>query len=120
MKFKVWFFSPDLEKAVKGWGETSVILFATDVDQVLHKFRDMFPDPSVLLIEELPEFVFHDNVELRGDQSKESNFTMDPENPNFVEFFAFDGVVHQAHTSVWHKVAQTMFVWNGKFDWVGG
>ena len=78
---------------------------------------DAVPDAENLSVEEVSLFVYHDNVAMRGTQSKKGdNFTLDPKDSRWDEFFMFDGVVCAADLEVWHKAAQTMFVWNGKFD----
>jgi hypothetical protein len=120
MKFKVWFFSPELEHAVKGWGETNVTVFAANENETFSKFRAEFPDEGNVFrsIEVEPEFRFCDNVEMRGVRTKKTNFTLEPSNPHYEEFFTFEGVVHQAHPELWNRAAQTMLVWNGRFDWI--
>jgi hypothetical protein len=118
MKFNVTYFSPDLERFKNGMGETSVVLFAKNANQALHAFRDMYPDweYKVRGIEEVPMCVYHDNVMHRGDPKKPSNYTMDPADPRFDFFFAFDGVVYRSDPSVWYKSVETLFIWNGRFD----
>lgn len=119
MKFKVTYFSPDLENAVKGWGETSMEIFASNSNQALHFFRDMYPDWDYLVrgIEEMPLYHYSDNVGLRG-SGKADNYSMDPSKSEFTEYFVFEGVVFQAEPvgNYNGRVAQTMLIWNGKFD----
>jgi hypothetical protein len=118
MKFKIRYFSPDLERFKSGWGEISAVLFAKDTNQALHAFRDKFPDLGYKVrgIEEVPMYVYHDNAMHRGVKSQKSNYVMDPEDPRLVEFFAFDGVVYRSHPSIWYLSVETRFVWNGRFD----
>jgi hypothetical protein len=118
MKFNIRYFSPDLERVESGMGETSVTLFAKNSNQALHAFRDMYPDwdYKVRDIKEVPMCTYHDNVMLRGVESQKSNYAMDPANPRFDHFFAFDGVVYRSHPSIWYQVVETRFIWNGRFD----
>jgi hypothetical protein len=118
MKFEISYFSPELEKFKEGWGETSTVLFAKNANQALHLFRDMFPDwdYKVRNIVQQTLYNYHDNVSLRGDEKKKSNFAMDPTNPRFDEYFVFDGVVYRDHSEIGYKTVETRLIWNGRFD----
>lgn len=122
MKFKVSYFSRDLQESVLKDGNASVILFAENASEAVRQFHDEdghgWGDCKVTNVSELPMVVYYDNVELRGTPAKKgSNFLLDSKDERWMEFFAFEGEVHYASHDVWYKAVENMFVWNGRFDW---
>ena len=119
MKYKVWYFSPELEASKLGWGATHEFVFAKDADEAVGIFYDTYDWDlyPVSHVEEVSQYIYHGNEDFRRRPGKVESYTMDPLNPWFDEFYIFDGIVNHADPVVWFKADETRFVWNGRFDW---